>query len=245
MSVAGSWEKLAAGNGHPVKRSFKQLPRVGLRKPFSIEAWLYIADNRLSPRHDVKTAGYSRCDKKRARQARHRAIVQIETRGTAKHENCPGARQFFSRAMHDHEKSVRPHGVFVVDNAVFWNARAVHGGTKRAEAASHDCPFHRGNHDRGEIAEDHNVTDRRNSQRYTANEQAPQAAPKGAALAPELDPVARVVKADDSFFSMIAFADDAKRLHRNARIHQLLHRRVGFLMLAEDGDYGFILKHRF
>jgi hypothetical protein len=33
-------------------------------------------------------------------------------------------------------------------------------------------------------------------------------------------------------------------LELNAGAGQLLHRRVGFLMFAENGDDGFILKHR-
>src|ERR1700689_5574299 len=132
--------------------------------------------------------------------------MQIEARGVSLGENRPGGRQLFDRAVNDHQKSVRLHGLFILQDAVPWNARAVKRGTERAQAADHDRAFDPGDDDRGEITEDHDAADDGDRQRDPAEKQAPQAAPESAALAPELNPGAPVIKADDFLFGMKSLA---------------------------------------
>src|SRR5580692_5869491 len=100
-------------------------------------------------KHEWRGDGPAR-DKKRAGQARHQPIMQIEARRIALRENYLGARQFLGRAMNDYEKSVRLHRLFILNHAVSRNAGAIQRGAERAEAADHDSAFDRGNDDRSE-----------------------------------------------------------------------------------------------
>ena len=74
-----------------------------------------------------------------------------------------------------------------------------------------------------------------------AEEQAPEAAPEGAVLAPELDPVAHVVEADHLFFGVEALPDDAVVRHVEATAGEFADGFFGILMPREDCDHGVLL----
>ena len=65
----------------------------------------------------------------------------------------------------------------------------------------------------------------------------------GVGAARFLDGLTRVIE-PERIFIIGNTADDAEIHERDAGARQLFQRRVGFLVFAEDGDDGFILKHR-
>src|ERR1019366_8767360 len=67
-------------------------------------------------------------------------------------------------------------------------------------------------------------------------EQAPEAAPERAPRAPEFDSITSAVEADDLFFGMVSFADDADIFHLEAGSGQLFHCGFRSLVIREDRD---------
>ncbi len=78
-----------------------------------------------------------------------------------------------------------------------------------------------------------------------AEEQAPQAAPECAVLAPKFDPIAQVVESYDLFLAVIALTDKGEHLHIETGLGQFLQPHLSALMIVEDGNDGVILGHLF
>src|SRR6185312_3258869 len=102
----------------------------------------------------------------------------------------------FDGAVNHQQKSIGLHGLLVLKDAVAGNTGAMERGAQRAKPANHDGAFDGGNDHRREITEHHDLADGGHRERDTASEQAPEAAPKGNALAPELDPASGIVKSN-------------------------------------------------
>ena len=141
---------------------------------------------------------------------RFRAFMQIKTRWIEGLEDIPRTRHLICWPLLHDEKAVSLHGCLVVDHAVFRDTDAVESRTQHAQTTDHDCALDRGDDNSGEVSKHDDVAHDGNGQEQRAKEPAPEAAPKGAALAPKLDPIASIVDADDLFVGVVALADDAE-----------------------------------
>ena len=77
------------------------------------------------------------------------------------------------------------------------NAAAVERCAHGAQATDDDCSFNGGNHHGGKVSKHDDMPDHGNDHEDTAKEPPSEAAPEGAALTQELDPVSYVIKSND------------------------------------------------
>src|SRR5579859_6123787 len=156
------------------------------------------------------------------------AVVDLDRRWFRGLEDRLGRRDLCCRTLGHHEEPIHLHGGLVVDHAVLRYADAIERCAERAQPA-----------DQNGVLEG----DDGNGQEQASEEQAPEATPERTAAAPELDAVAGTVEADDFLFRVVALADNAQKLHREAGRGQLHHGRLGGRVVRKDADDGFGLFH--
>src|SRR5664279_553170 len=162
--------------------------------------------------------------------------MHIKACGVGGPEDRLGASHFRCRAVRHHQKAIGFQGGLVLDDAVLRDADAIERRAKRAHPTNDDSVFNAGDRDGGEISKYDDMPHDGYRQEQSAKEQAPETAPECTALAPKLDPVTRVIKADDLFVSVIALSDDAKIFHLEAGCSQLLHGCFRCFVVCEYGD---------
>ncbi len=139
------------------------------------------------------------------------------------------------------KKSISFDGLLVLYDAVLRNADAEKRSAKRAQPTDQNCTLDSGNDDPCQVTKHHDRPDHRNGQKYSAEEQAPKAAPKCALLTPKFNSVADVVETHNLFLGMKTLSDDTEMRHVETTGSKLADSVLCILMMNEYSDYSVML----